>query len=198
MRAWAAAAALAFAACSRPAPPAPAPKGALQTAVERASAAPACAGKIPGQWSYSWPVPVARDGRALYRIFFFGRDGDAQKGFAFHQAEGDALLAVDGTVLECRRGAVGAPLPPNPPLRAALPFETRLPMEGRLFALTQDVGGLFASGRPLSDDEKKRVSEYVKLVFDLSETGHSAAYKASNPEFWIWAEKNTAVVPALK
>jgi hypothetical protein len=150
---------------------------------------------IPEQWSYSWPVPVVERGRRSYRIFFYGRDGDPRKGFVFHRAEGDALLSSDGRVLDCRRrGSAPTPIPPDH-RHVGVSADDILAREARLFSLAEDVGGLFASGRALTSDERRRVSDFSAAFLDFADPGQAADYRALSPGFWSWVEKNGAAAP---
>lgn len=179
-------AALMAGACSRA--PLPPPTG-LQAVVNGLSADGRCARVIPSQWSPSRPVPVIEGGGLAYRVFFFGRDGDPRAGFRFHQAEGDAEVSAGGQVLSCsRRAQAGAPFAPGGGKQE--PLDTVLKKEQALFAATEDVGALFAAGRPLTDAEKKRVAEFAAAFADLSEAGHAADYRALNPAFWTWIQAN--------
>jgi hypothetical protein len=181
-------AALIWAACSRK--PAEAPEPALQRFVSVVAAEEPCARAIPSQWSRSWPVPVAHGGRLSYRVFFFGRDGDARQGFRFHQDEGGAEFTPDGRVVSCsKRAASGAPFSAAP---GGTPeqFAATLAKERALYAATERVAALFAAGQPLTEEDKKRVAEFAAAFAERAEPRHAAAYRALNPDFWKWVEAN--------
>jgi hypothetical protein len=182
--------------CSRCGSKPPPPVSALQRFVAGLAAEGPCARVIPSQWSPSWPVPVVENGQPAYRLFFFGRDGDQQKGFRFHQAEGDAEFTASGRVLSCsRRARAGAPLPET---GSGTPetLGATLARERRLYSATEDVAALFAAGHPLTDAERKRVSDFSAAFAGLAEAGHAAAYREMNPAFWSWVEANGGKAPA--
>lgn len=177
--------------CSRSRNP---PPSGLQLAVDGLAAEGACAREIPSQWSPSWPVPVVEGGGLAYRLFFFGRDGDLKKGFRFHQAEGDAEFTPSGKVLSCsRRARPGEPLPTES--AAGETLSAALEKERKLYFSTEDVAALFVAGKPLADEEKKRVADFSAVFCGLAETGHAAAYRALNPAFWAWVEANGGRAP---
>ena len=187
---------LAAAGCG-PKEPAPAPSpSALEQAVRRLSAQGACAALIPQEWSPSRPVPSKRGGALQYRAFFFGREGDAAKGFVFHAPQGEASFTPDGRVLECRR------LPGEP---AAIPRDVRFDAltldeiearSSRLHADTEAVAALYASGRDIGDSGRAKVKAFSRDFAALADPAHASAYRGLDPDFWSWVEKNGGSAPA--
>ena len=195
MRTLAALVVLIVAGCSRSRTPSP-PSG-LHVIVNGLAAVEPCAHVIPSQWSPSRPVPVLEGGNLAYRLFFFGRDGDPKQGFRFHQPEGDSEFTPDGKVLSCaRRAQPGAPIA-EAGRQTGESLDSILEKENRLFSMTEDVSALFAAGKPLTADEKKRVGGFSSAFDELIVPGHAPAYRAMSPAFWIWVEANGARVPAL-
>ena len=185
--------AAALTACSRaPNETAPAP---LQSAVQGASASSACAKIIPLEWSYSWPVPALDSGHLRYRIFFYGRDGDPQRGFVFHSPEGRADLDVDGRVLDCRRLDGPVKTLPAAPGAGAATMDEESALERRLFQRAAEVGTLYMSGRAPDAADKAAVADYCGLMRRLADPGHAADYRALSPEFWAWAKASGGTDP---
>ena len=192
------AAVVAAAACSKKAPPPPPEKTALQSAVQSASAAETCARVIPMHWSPSLPVPALDDGRLVYKMFFYGRDGDPQAGFTFHHAEGDATLDAGGKVLACAtRAGGGGSLPKFQP-KPGVTLDDIERRELELYPQLQEAAQLFAQGRELTADEKKRVAATAEAFEFFVEDGRGPDYRAASPAFWAWVEKNGGKAPAAK
>ncbi len=183
----------ALAACSRaPREQEPAP---LQSAVEGASSSAACGRVIPLEWSYSWPVPALDAGHLRYRIFFYGRDGDPQRGFVFHSPEGRADLDVDGRVLDCRR--LDAPVKTLPAASSvgAATMDEESALERRLFRRAAEVGTLYMSGRAPDAAGRAAIVDYCGLMRRLADPGHAADYLALSPGFWAWAKASGGTDP---
>lgn len=187
--------AVAAAACSRKAPPPPPAKTPLQSAVQSAGASEACARAIPMHWSPSLPVPALDGGRLVYKMFFFGRDGDPQAGFSFHRAEGDATLDPSGKVLSCSaRAAPGAALPKFAP-KPGVTLDDYDRRELELYPRLQDAAALYARGGELTPDEKKRVAALADAFSFFVEDGRAPDYRAASPGFWAWVERNGGKAP---
>jgi hypothetical protein len=186
----------AAAACGRKEPaPAPAPS-ALEQAVRRISAQGACATLIPLEWSPSWPVPSKRGGTPRYRLFFFGRDGNPQKGFTFHAPQGEADFTTDGRVLDCRR-LPGEPVAiPHDARFDAMTLDDILARSTRLYADTEAIAALYASGRDIGETGRARVAAFARDFSSLADPAHAAAYRGLDPDFWAWVEKNGGSAPA--
>ena len=189
-------AAAAAAACGKKEPaPEPAPS-ALEQAVRIIPAQGACATQIPLEWSPSWPVPSKRGGALSYRLFFFGREGDPAKGFTFHAPQGEATFTPDGRVLECRR-LEGEPVAiPHDGRFDAMTLEEIMARSSRLYADTEAVAALYASGRNIGDTGRDKVAAFARDFAALADPAHAAAYRALDPDFWAWVEKNGGAAPA--
>lgn len=189
-RLLAVAALLAWAACKKAPPPqAPAPKSALQQAADKVHSRPPCSREIPSHFSPSLPVPAVQDGKLVYKMFFFGRDGNPRDGFTFHDAEGWATFAPDARVLECSAAAKeAAPIPKEK--EPGLTVEQIMEREKQVYALTERAAGYFTSGRELSAEGRKVVGEYAEAFRFMTYRGHAKAYLELNPGFWAWVEKN--------
>lgn len=188
--------AAAAAACGKKeAPPAPAPS-ALEQAARVISAQGACATLIPQEWSPSWPVPSKRGGALRYRLFFFGREGDPAKGFIFHAPQGEAAFTSDGRVLECRR-LEGEPVAiPRDPRFDALTLDEIMARSSRLYADTESVAALYASGRDIGETGRAKVAAFARDFAFLADPAHASAYRGLDPDFWAWVEKNGGSAPA--
>lgn len=188
--------AAAAAACGQKEPaPAP-PPSALEQAVRLVPAQGACATLIPQEWSPSWPVPSKRGGTLRYRLFFFGRDGNPQQGFTFHAPQGEAAFTPDGRVLECRRLS-GEPLAiPRDARFAAMTLDEIMARSSRLYADTEAVAALYASGRDIGDTGRVRVAAFARDFSALADPAHASAYRGLDPDFWAWVEKNGGAAPA--
>ena len=196
MRKFFLAVAVLSAACSKRAPaPVTAP---LQSAARVASSSDACAKVIPSQFSPSLPVPALDGGKLVYKMFFYGRDGNPQSGFTFHHAEGDATLSADGDVIACslRAGAVGS-LPKYVP-KAGLTMDEFSRREQELYPRIADAGALYAKGGELTGDAKKGVAAMADAFAFFVEDGRGPDYRAASPAFWDWVEKNGGKGPATK
>ncbi|MDD5305053.1 MAG: hypothetical protein PHS14_18295 [Elusimicrobia bacterium] len=186
----------AAAACGQKEPPPAPPPSALEQAVRVLSAQGACATLIPQEWSPSWPVPSKRGGALRYRLFFFGREGDPQKGFTFHAPQGEADFTPDGRVLECRR-LEGEPVAiPRDGRFAAMTLDEIMARSSRLYADTEAVAALYASGRDIGDTGRARVAAFARDLAALADPAHASAYRGLDPDFWAWVEKNGGAVPA--
>lgn len=185
---------LAAAACSKPAPP-PAPMDPLLSAQRGASASEPCSRLIPGHWSPSLPVPALDGGRLVYKMFFYGRDGDPTKGFVFHRAEGDATLDADGRTVSCSRRTGDAGVLPKSEPPPGLTLDEIDRREGELYPALKDAAALYASGRLPGDAEKKRVAAFAAAFAFFVDKGQGADYLALSPDFWAWVEKNGGAAP---
>lgn len=185
----------AAAACGRKAPAPPAAPSALEEASRMASAQGACASLIPQEWSTSLPVPSMRGGALRYRVFFFGRSGGPEKGFAFHGPEGEASFTADGRVLECRRLPGQPARLPNDPRFDDMTIEQVDALSSRLHADTEAVASLYAAGRDIGETGRARVAAFARDFAALADPGHAAAYRALDPDFWAWVEKNGGAAP---
>ena len=190
------AALLAAGACSKPAPkpPEPAAKSRLQEIVESLNTTPPCSSAIPFEWSPSWPVPVMNGGKLEYRAFFFGREGKLATGFRFHRAEGDVVFAPKGRIGECRRRTQpGAAIPPDRRTPSDAAEKSR-----KLYALSEEIAALYASGRALPDAERAKVRAFASAFNELTDPGQAEDYRALSPAFWGWLEKNGGSFPAAR
>jgi hypothetical protein len=163
--------------------------------VRGAGASEPCSRLIPLHWSPSLPVPALDGGKTVYKMFFFGRDGDPRAGFVFHHAEGDATLSGDGRTLSCSRrpGQAGSLPKPEHPSGATLDQIDAL--ESSLYPALKDAAALYASGRPLGPEEKKRLAAFAGDFAFFVEPGQGADYLALSPDFWAWVEKNGGAAP---
>lgn len=186
--------AAALAACSKPAPEAAkVVRSPFQAFAERLGGEPACAKVIPQEWAPSFPVPALREGRLHYRVFFSGWQGRPDTGIKLRDAEGDALFAADGRVLECApRARAGAAFPDEP---LGGPPERHAARVRALYDAIEETGRLYAKGLPLSDADRARVASFAAEFAALAPRGHAASYRALNPEFWAWVEKNGGGAP---
>lgn len=194
MRAPLLAALLLAAACSRPAPEPPAASP-LKSAQRAASASGPCGRLIPMHWSPSVPVPALEAGRLVYKMYFFGRDGDPSQGFVYHAAEGDATLAADGSVRACSRRGGAVRLLPQVPPPAGLALDEIDRREAALYPALQDAAALYAARRELTADEKKRVAGFAAAFAFFVDPGQGADYRALSPDFWSWVERNGGAGP---
>lgn len=169
-------------------------QGAFEKAVMSASAAPACARVIPVHWSPSWPVPALENGKLVYWMFFFGRDGSPGTGFEFHRPEADAVLSAEGNVLACRaRAEKAAALPAVKPERGgAAELEARARRERAQYARIERVASLYAAKTPLAPGDRAAVEEFASEFKSLSVSGHADAYRALSPDFWDWIDRSRA------
>jgi hypothetical protein len=191
------AAALLAGACSKPAPePEPPPR--LLRAQRDAGASQACGRIIPMHWSAGIPVPALDGGSLVYKMFFSGRDGDPEKGFVFHRAEGDATLAADGRVLACSRRAGSAGVLPKTAAPAGLTLDEIERRENALYPALEDAASLYAARRELTADEKKRAAGFAAAFAFFVDEGQGPDYRALSPDFWAWLEKNGGGAPSPK
>lgn len=153
-----------------------------------------CSSRIPKEWAASLPLPVLKEGRLLYRVFFSGWHGRPDSGLFLHDAEGDALFTGDGKVLECRqRGTPGKVFVDEPsPIKDRSVYDARL---RALYIAIEAMGGLFVASRALSADEKRAVASFAEEFSALSSRGHAASYRALSPEFWAWVKQNGGKAP---
>lgn len=181
-------------ACGGKEPEAPAPS-ALEAAVRMVSGQGACATVIPLEWSSSRPVPSKRGGALHYRVFFFGRRGDPEKGFTFHAPQGEAAFTSDGKVLECRRlPGEAVPIPRDARFDSATLDEIEA-RSARLYADTEAVAALYASGRDIGQTGRERVAAFARDFAALADPAHASAYRALDPGFWAWVESNGGFAP---
>lgn len=187
--------AAAAAACGRREPPAAPAPSALQEAARAAGSQGACATLIPLEWAPSWPVPSKQGGAFHYRVFFFGREGSPEKGFVFHTPEGEASFTTDGRVLECRRlSGKASAIPPDTRFDTATLDEIDV-RSARLYADTEAVAALYAAGRDIGETGRARVAAFARDFAALADPAHAAAYRALDPDFWAWVEKNGGAAP---
>ncbi len=161
----------------------------FQLLAERIGLQPPCSTEIPGEWSPSLPVPALVDGRLKYRVFFRGWEGNAKTGIKIRDAEGDAAFDPDGQVTQCARRAQRGAYIPEP----KLPTADRDAFDARVRALygsIEEMGRLYARGVPVLGNDRARVKAFETEFFSLTPAGHAASYRALNPAFWSWVEKN--------
>lgn len=182
-------------ACGRKEPPPAPPVSALEAAVRAVSAEGACGTQIPVHWSTSLPVPSMRGGKLHYRVFFFGRDGSPEKGFIFHSPEGEASFTPDGRVLKCGQLPGSAAQIPRDLRFEALTLEEIVARSSRLHADIEAVAAYYAAGRDIGESGRARVAAFARDFAGLANPGHAAAYRALDPDFWAWVEKNGGVAP---
>ena len=188
---------LAAAGCSKRAP-APPPESPLKAAARLAGSSAACSRVIPSQWSPSLPVPALDGGRLVYRMFFYGRDGNPTSGFFFHHAEGDATLAADGRVLACSvRGGRAALLPKFAP-KPGVTLDEIMRRQGELYPQLEDAAKLYSLQRPPTPDESARVAATAAAFAFFVEDGRGPDYRTLSPDFWAWVEKNGGQPPAAR
>lgn len=166
------------------------PSSPLQQFTQGLGVAPACARVIPIHWSPSLPVPILVDRRLHYRVFFSGWSGRPDTGIVIHDAEGDALFSAEGVVIECRqRTGTGRIIPAQPPMVMSLDeLDAR---ERALYGEIEKMGLLYANAAPPGESERTQMRAFSQEFSVLSGQSHSAAYRALNPEFWGWVEKNS-------
>ncbi len=188
---------LAAAACSKPAPPAEEAPAPLEAAARGLLASPACSQSIPGEWSPSLPVPAAAGRRGLYLAFFAGRAGDPTSGFRALRPGGTAAFGADGRVEKCgRTPGDQAEIPGSSLTIPGLTLDEIDARSHRLFIATESVAELYWSGRALVPAEAAAVADYARRFRLLSNPAHAGAYRALNPGFWDWVEKNGGVPPS--
>jgi hypothetical protein len=187
-------------ACSKKTEAPPPSISSLEQAVNGLSDQPLCSRTIPEQWTASWPVPVVQDGRLLFRAFFYGKDNAPNRTVVQRDADADVLFSPEGKALECsRRPAPGRPIASVPPQKGSAEAVQAIMARGsRLYAATDELSRLYAGGKPLDDGQKKLVVEFSSSFASLSEPGQAATYRALNPDFWAWVEKNGGSGPVAK
>lgn len=189
---------LAAAACSKPAPP-PAAPGPLESAARGLLSSPACSRLIPQEWSPSLPVPAAAGRRGLYLVFFSGRAGDPRSGFRALRPGGSAAFGADGRVADCRRDpGEAAEIPGSSLTLPELTLDRIDEMSRGLYAAAEPVAALYWSGREPAPAEKAAVADFSKRFLALANPAHASAYRALNPGFWAWVEKNGGAAPAAR
>lgn len=183
-------------ACGRKEPPPAAPVSALEAAVRTVPAEGACGTQIPIHWSTSFPVPSMRGGKLHYRVFFFGRDGTPEKGFIFHSPEGEASFTPDGRVLDCRQlPGKAIQIPPDPRFDA-LTLDEIIARSSQLHSDIEAVAAYYAAGRDIGETGRARVAAFARDFAGLADPAHAAAYRALDPDFWAWIEKNGGAAPS--
>lgn len=188
---------LAAAACSKPAPPAPAEPGPLESASRGLLASPQCSRLIPQEWSPSLPVPGIGERRGVYLVFFSGRAGDVKSGFRALQPGAAAAFDASGRVADCRRAPGDAAEIPGSSLTApGLTLDELDAMSHRLYAAAEAVAAPYWAGRAPGPSDKAAAAEYSRLFRLLANPAHAAAYRALNPDFWSWVEKNGGAAPS--
>lgn len=195
-RAMLLAAAAAAAACGRKeTPPEPAAASALEESVRMVAERGPCGTLIPIEWAPSLPVPSKQGGSPRYRVFFFGREGNPEKGFTFHMPEGEASFTTDGRVLECRRLPGKAAGIPHDGRFDQMTLEEVDARSSKLYADIEAVAALYASGRDIGETGRARVAAFARDFAGLADPAHAAAYRALDPDFWAWVEKNGGAAP---
>lgn len=190
--------ALAISACSNPEPPPPAESSRLEKTVNGLLSAAPCSTSIPMHWSSSWPIPSRADGAPAYRLFFYGRDGRPPS-FVYHQPEGDALFRPDGAVISCAQRAEHGGIAAAANGRyAGMTLDQIVERQRLLYFEIEALAGLYAAAKPLSAEDRKRVAAFSSEFAFLTLPGHAAAYRALNPDFWSWVEKNGGAAPSAK
>ena len=188
--------AAAAAACSQK-EPAPAPEpSALEQTSRVIAARGACATVIPLEWSPSFPVPSKRGGALHYRVFFYGYERAANKGIVFHAPQGEASFTADGRVLECRALPGEPRVIPADERFASITLENIIALGSRLHADTEAVAALYAAGRDIGETGRARVAAFARDFAALADSAHASAYRALDPDFWAWVEKNGGAAPA--
>lgn len=163
---------------------------AFQQFVQRLGEESPCSREIPLTWSPSLPIPVLVDHRLHYRVFFSGWHGRPDTEIVLHDAEGDALFSAEGRVLECRRRAViGRPLPEEPPMVITVDeLQARLPA---LYDAIEKFGRLYAQGNAVTEADRAQLRAFPREFSALTVRGHAASYRALNPAFWAWLQRNS-------
>lgn len=184
-----------LAACSREHVPPDEPEFPLHTAVRESGVSQACGSIIPLEWAWSPPLPAIEGGKLVYKIFFFGRSGDPQKGFIFHHPEGDATIAADGRVTACSRRSGPVTLYPKWEVPDNVTQDDIDQKERDLYPQIADAAQLYASKRELTADEKKRIVKMADDFMFFVDKGQGPDYLALSPDFWTWVRKNGGRVP---
>jgi hypothetical protein len=188
----------AAAACSKPEAP-PIVRGALESESYGLTASPQCSRLIPLEWSASWPVPGSGSRHGLYQVFFSGRAGNPKTGFRALQPGGAASFGADGHVEECSRAPGDVSEIPGSSLELKdMTLEEIDARSRELYAATERIAASYWSGRTPGPADKAAVVEYSRLFHLLANPAHAAAYRALNPDFWSWVEKNGGAAPPAK
>lgn len=66
----------------------------------------------------------------------------------------------------------------------------------RLHADAEAVAAMYAAGRDIGETGRARVAAFARDFAALADPAHAAAYRALDPEFWAWVEKNGGAAPA--
>jgi hypothetical protein len=187
---------LAAAACSKPAPPAPIALGALDAASRNLLASPQCSKLIPQEWSPSFPVPAGADKLGVYTSFFSGSAGDRKSGFRALKPGGTVSFGSDGSVADCRRtSGTASEIPGSTLIIPGMTLDQVDARSGELYAATESVAALYWAGRPLGPSQKASVADFSRLFLLLANPAHAGDYRALNPDFWSWVEKNGGAAP---
>ena len=190
---------LTAAACSKPAPSAPLPPGALEGASRALLASPQCSRVIPQEWSPSFPVPGTAERRGLYLVFFSGRAGNPKSGFRALRPGGSAAFGADGHVVDCgRTTGAAAEIPGSSLLVPGMTLDQIDAKTRELSAAAEPVAALYWAGRPPGPTQKATIAEYSRQFLLLANRAHAGAYRALNPDFWAWVEKNGGSAPSEK
>lgn len=187
---------LAAAACGKKAPPPPLPVSALEHATRLLSAQGACATVIPLQWAPSFPVPSLRGGKLHYRVFFYGYRRVPGKELVFHAPQGEAAFTPDGGVLACRAYPGETVVIPHDARFKALTLQEIIARSSQLHSDIETVAAYYAAGRDIGETGRARVAAFARDFAGLADPAHAAAYRALDPDFWAWVEKNGGSAPA--
>lgn len=177
--------------CSKKeAPPRPV-ESRLQTLMNDLPYQRPCSIEIPEGRGLSWPVPTLIDGKLRYRAFFYGFSKPGP-GADPRAPEGEALIAPEGKVVECRSlGEKRAPILKRGP-ESSMTVDEMLARHARLYAAIESAGALYASKLPLEPERRAALGALKKEFAALSEPAHAPYYRALNPDFWAWLDKNAA------
>lgn len=177
--------ALLLAGCGKPVPK-PIPR--LQSALRGLHGQAPCDSRIPMEWPASWPVPV---GGEVFKTFFYpiGRPGAPLLAAPMGEAEFD----LSGKPSVCRR--LAGPLkelsgPRWGTQAAAMKTEEFQARAAELYAATEEVAALFAAGKPLAPEQKRKAAAYARLFDLLAEPALKPYYRDLSPSFWEWLAKS--------
>lgn len=180
-------------ACKKAPAPAPERSEFEQTWISVRSTPP-CSSLIPIHWSMSQPIPALENGKLVYRMFFYGRDGMLKTGFTFYRAQAVATFRPDGSVEECRlTREQKIPIPKEKP--DGMTPDQVYRAERELYPLIERLGKLYASGKTPSADEKKDIADLMGKYRPWFAVGQEQDYRELSPDFWKWIDKNGGQAP---
>jgi hypothetical protein len=146
---------------------------------------PACSKLVPMEFGQTIPVPQ-KDG--TFKILFYPTMTSPGKSEVM-PPQYAGTFTPDPDRDACAKLPAEAAVSRGPAVRDGVSQTAYYREETKLYASLGKAAALYAKAAPLTDGDKKTLTDFLDAFAVIGEPGLTADYYRANPDFWEWVRK---------